>query len=266
MNRGKKLVLGIAIIAAILAALLAKGMIRKPETKVVEREIAESHILVAARTIKLGDAVNPGHFKWQPWPRNAATGYINKKSKPDAPKDFAGSIASVRINQGDPIIPEKLVKPGEGGVMAAILPQGKRAISTPIRDPSNGVSGLILPNDRVDVIVTMRLKGRDGRNEQVVSETVMKNIRVLAIGQNFETKDDEKVANGKSATLELTPREAETLALAQSKGEIWLSLRSIADIQPRPEERNSKPKWGEQTGGNIKILRYGVPSQQFGVN
>lgn len=266
MNSARIVVLGIAVVAAGGAAFLAKNMVGTPSTTVVEREISEVQVLVAKTNIRLGDAVTPTSLRWQAWPKDSAKGYITRQVAPRAIEKLSGSIARAPLDAGDPIKRKKLIKLENGGVMAAILPSGMRAISTPIRDQSNGVAGLILPNDRVDVIVTMRLKRRGGRGDQVVSETVLKNIRVLAIGQKFEMKDGEKIANGKSATLALQPRQAEILALAQSKGEIWLSLRSLADVNPKNVKRAAEPKWGSQRGTTLKVLKYGVPSQMFGVN
>ena len=124
----------------------------------------------------------------------------------------------------------KLVKAGEGGVLAAILPAGMRAISTRIKEET-GVGRLILPNDRVDVILT-RARGRAGGDE-FDSDTLFRNIRVLAIGQLIEAKDGKKLAEGNTATLELTPPQAQRLAAANSEGEISLSLRSIADMETK---------------------------------
>jgi pilus assembly protein CpaB len=97
-----------------------------------------------------------------------------------------------------------------------------------------------------------------------VSEAVLRNVRVLAIGQEIETKGDDKVASGKTATLELTPRQAEILTLAQSMGEISLSLRSLADATPNGAEPVGK--LGDNGGGAVKFLKYGVPSRTLGVN
>jgi len=145
--------------------------------------------------------------------------------------------------------------------MAAILPAGMRAISTPIREET-AAGGFILPNDRVDVLLSHKM--RVGNKEEPVSEAVLRNVRVLAIGQALENKDGEKVATGKTATLELTPRQTEILALAQSMGEISLSLRSLADATPGQAETGAK--LGDGNSGSVKFLKYGVPSRAFGVN
>jgi pilus assembly protein CpaB len=168
---------------------------------------------------------------------------------------------------GEPITPNKLVKSGQGGVLAAILPAGMRAVSTKIKEET-AVGRLILPNDHVDVILIRRLRGKGGQ-EEYVSDTLFSNVRVLAIGQQIETKEGKKSAEGSAntATLELTPRQTEMLALANSVGDISLALRSIADLDasgkgPAAGEALNKPK----DGNAIRVLRYGVRSRAMGVN
>jgi pilus assembly protein CpaB len=136
-----------------------------------------------------------------------------------------------------------------------------RAISTPITEESSA-GGFILPNDRVDVILSHKM--RVGSKEDSVSEAVLRNIRVLAIGQEIETKDGDKVATGKTATLEVTPQQAEILALAQSMGELSLSLRSLADANPATAE--STAQLGDRNSSSVRFLKYGVPSRALGIN
>jgi pilus assembly protein CpaB len=160
---------------------------------------------------------------------------------------------------GEPVTSLKLVKAGDGGVLAAILPAGMRAISTRIKEET-AAGRLILPNDRVDVILTQRRRGRGGV-EDSMSDTLFRNIRVLAIGQLIEAKEGKKLAEGNTATLEMTPTQAEELSAANSKGEISLSLRSIADMQKRDE-----PTAQKERSDSIKVLKYGVRSRAYSVN
>lgn len=261
------IVLAIAFAAAGGAAYVAKNMTGIPKIRTVEVNIADIvQVLVAGKIIRLGDSVRSKDLKWQEWPKQAAvSGYIIKSRNPKAASNYSGAIARAPFLEGEPIKEQKLIKASEGGVMAAILPSGMRAISTPIREETSA-GGFILPNDRVDVIVSRRV--RTTRKEEHVSETVLRNVRVLAIGQNIEIKDGKKVANGKTATLELSPRQTETLTLAQSMGDISLSLRSLADATPGGI---SGPTAGDhalknERGSTIKLLKYGVPSRAFGVN
>ena len=263
MRRARVIVLAIAFTAAIGAAWVAKKIVSGPrEVETVEKTVGATDVLVAATDINLGDSVRADDLKWQQWPVEGVTpGLITRNAKPDAPTELSGAVARAPFIAGEPIKEQKLIKISEGGVMAAILPSGMRAISTPIREETSA-GGFILPNDRVDVILSHKM--RVGSKEEPVSEAVLRNVRVLAIGQEIENKDGEKVATGKTATLELTPRQAEVLALAQSMGEISLSLRSLADAAPGQSEATARI--GDAYGNSVKFLKYGVPSRAFGVN
>jgi pilus assembly protein CpaB len=234
----------------------------KPQQVVEERQIDTTQVLVTKGEIGLGQIVTPDNFRWQDWPQGSVPpAYIQKSQKPDAIKNLNGSVARAPLLPGEPVTTHKLVKAGEGGVLAAILPAGMRAISTRIKDET-AVAKLILPNDHVDVILIQRRRGRNG-GEDFVSDTLFRNVRVLAIGQLIEAKEGKKGAEGTTATLELTPRQAELLALANSMGEITLALRSVADMS------SSGPGTGNplsQRGNSIRVLRYGVKSRAYGVN
>ena len=263
MKRARVAVLAVAAIAAFGAAWIAKNIVGGPrQVETIEKTVGATDVLVAAANINLGDSVHAQDLKWQQWPQEGVTpGLITRSADPDAPTKLAGAVARAPFIAGEPIKEQQLIKISEGGVMAAILPSGMRAISTPIREET-AAGGFILPNDRVDVILSHKMKV--GSKEEPVSEAVLRNVRVLAIGQEIETKGGEKFASGKTATLELTPRQAELLALAQSMGEISLSLRSLADAQPGQAETTAKI--GDAYGNSVKFLKYGVPSRTFGVN
>jgi pilus assembly protein CpaB len=257
------MVLAIAFTSALGAAWVAKKIVSGPrEVETVEKTVGATDVLVAATAINLGDSVRGDDLKWQRWPVEGLTpGLISRNARPDAPTELSGAVARAPFIAGEPIKEQKLIKISEGGVMAAILPSGMRAISTPIREET-AAGGFILPNDRVDVILSHKM--RVGSREEQASEAVLRNVRVLAIGQEIENKDGEKVATGKTATLELTPRQAEVLALAQSMGEISLSLRSLADTAPGQSEATAKI--GDAYSNSVKFLKYGVPSRALGIN
>jgi pilus assembly protein CpaB len=143
--------------------------------------------------------------------------------------------------------------------MAAILPTGMRAVSTEI-SPETGAGGFILPNDRVDVILSKREKNPAvaGSADSVNSEIILSNIRVLAIDQAPKEKDGQNNVVGKTVTLELKPEQAETLARARQSGTLSLALRSIADINmaENKSEADQSPKRGE----TVNVVRYGVQS------
>ena len=140
-----------------------------------------------------------------------------------------------------------------------------RAISTRIKEET-AAGRLILPNDHVDVILTRRVRSGGG-TEQFVSDTLFRNVRVLAIGQQIETKEGKKSAEGgaNTATLELTPDQAQLLARANSMGEISLALRSIADSVKREEGADVDP-FATEHSASVRVLKYGVPSSAYGVN
>jgi pilus assembly protein CpaB len=260
MKKARVLILAVALSAALGAGLLAKRMTgAAPEVRTVETTVGATEVLVAAKAIALGDTLQSGDMKWQKWPKEAAAGsYITRDRAGDATKEFSGAIARSPFLAGEPITAQKIVKPDSGGVMAAILPSGMRAISTPISEASSA-GGFILPNDRVDVVLSRQERG--GRGDANVTETVLRNVRVLAIGEAIEQKGDSKIAKGKTATLELTPRQTEILVSAQARGDLSLALRSLSDASPAADE--SEPL---KQSGAVKFLKYGVPSRALGVN
>jgi pilus assembly protein CpaB len=263
MKRGQLLGVAIAGICGLGAFFGVMSLVSRPE-KVVREEVTTNttQVLVAKNEIGLGQITGPDSFRWIDWPQNAVTkGYIQRSSRPNAIEELKDSVARAPMLPGEPVTAMKLVRAGDGGVLAAILPQGMRAISTRIKEET-GVGRLILPNDHVDVILTRRMRGRTG-SEDFVSDTLFRNVRVLAIGQLIEAKDSNKrLAEGNTATLELTPRQTELLALANSMGEISLALRSIADIDTKEQPTQGPDK----RGNSIRVLKYGVKTRAYGVN
>ncbi len=256
MNRGRIIVLAMAVVSAGLAMMLMKNMVKGPQTKIVKQEVSEIQVLVAKRDISLGARLKPSDLKWQAWPGSAAKGYITRQRNPKAIRKYTGSVARFAIGAGDPIRANKLVRAENGGVMAAILPTGFRAISIEISNAA-GVSGLILPNDRVDLILTTKT----GKARKSASETLLHNVRVLAIGTVFATKNSQKSMKGKTATLALSPTQVEIVTQARSRGKLWLSLRSLADAS----EKKGEVKKQRVTSSSVKILKFGVASEAFGV-
>jgi pilus assembly protein CpaB len=173
-------------------------------------------------------------------------------------EEMAGWIVRAPFIAGEPIREAKLVNAKGSGFMAAILPTGMRAVSTQI-SPETGAGGFILPNDHVDVILT-RKDGGDIKSggDQRTSETVLTNIRVLAVDQNVEEKGGQKVVVGKTATLELVPDQAETLQLARQQGTLTLALRSLIDSQANSADDEDSES--SKKRGPINTVRYGVSS------
>ena len=268
MKRVQIIGIAIAAVAGIAAFVMMRGLVnRPPETKTERVEINTTEVLVASRDIGLGEIVASHDFTWQKWPKDGVrNGLITSQNK-DAKRKIAGSIVRGAIVAGEPASLQKLVKPGQGGVLAAILPQGMRAVATRI-EQKTAVGGLILPNDHVDVILIRRNRG-GSRGDNFVADTLFRNVRVLAIGQQLQTAKGKKAAESGSstttATLELTPRQAETLALANSMGEITLSLRSVSDLDATGQGL-TKNDLSNERGNSIGVTRYGVKSRAYGVN
>jgi pilus assembly protein CpaB len=214
---------------------------------------------VAKADIGLGQTITPEDMQWQTWPAATTSNtFIRRNERPDATTQIAGSIARSPFIAGEPIREPKLVKGNGSGFMAAILPTGMRAISTEI-SPETGAGGFILPNDRVDVILTKREKNPAvaGSADSVNSEIILSNIRVLAIDQAPKEKDGQNNVVGKTVTLELKPEQAETLARARQSGTLQLALRSIADINMA---ENTDDQVSRKRGETINVVRYGIPS------
>src|SRR3954447_972403 len=212
MNTARIVVLTIAIGAGGIAAYLASGSQREAApAPVAAQQIPTVDVLVAKADIGLGQTATPDNLQWQTWTdSSASSSFIRKKDRPEAIVELAGSIARGPFIAGEPIREQKLVRAEGSGFMAAILPAGMRAVSTEI-SAETGAGGFILPNDRVDIVLTRRLKnpdgannnGQTGGNDLVLSEVILTNIRVLAIDQAPKEKDGRNAVVGKTVTLEL---------------------------------------------------------------
>ncbi len=264
MKRAHIIVLGIAITAGAAAMFLAGNISEPPPapapvaapapvTKTVD-------VLTAAVEIPMGATVRQNDLRWQAWPAEAAPPFLIRRSDtPNAMTDLSGSIARIGFIAGEPMRKEKLIRADGSGFMSAILPAGKRAVAISIDTRgTNSAGGFILPNDRVDIIRTYRddEATRSQGSDVFLSETILRNIRVLAIGQNIQEKDGQKVVVGETATLELEPRQAETVTLAQRIGQLSLVLRSLADANQKNEEQQPQ---GQDAG--LTIVRFGVSKQ-----
>ena len=256
MYTARIVVLTIALSAGGVAAYLARGADNKPLPAEPVVQLQTVDVLVAKADIGLGQSVTPENLLWQTWPAaTASNNFIRRSERPEATNDLAGSIARAPFIAGEPIRELKLVKANGSGFMAAMLPTGMRAISTEI-SPETGAGGFILPNDRVDVILSKRDKsaGQSGATEIVSSEIILANIRVLAIDQAPKEKDGQNTVVGRTVTLELKPEQAETLARSRQAGTLALALRSIADA------KDTKIDDQPMRGGSINVVRYGVAS------
>lgn len=261
MKAARLVVLGIALAAGGLAALLASRSEKPappPPAPVVQLETVD--VLVAKSDIGRGTAVKAGQLGWQTWPAaSAGPNFIRKSNQPDAIEKLSGSIARGSFSAGEPIQEARLIKAGAAGFLAAVLPSGMRAVSTEI-SAETSAGGFVIPGDSVDVILTRRDQAaeKQGSGDTFVSETILSNVRVLAIDQTVDDPQGQKTMIGKTVTLELTPGQAETLVLGKQLGTLSLSLRSIVDTalgSGDDIDRNAN------RGNGINIVRFGVSTK-----
>jgi pilus assembly protein CpaB len=261
MKPARLVILGTALAAGIGAAVMVASS-KPPEAPRIIRPapVATDDVLVAAKALPLGSVVQPGDLKWQIWPKAQVPPNVLRKSMaPDALADFKGALVRASLDTGEPVYPDRLVKAGTASFLSAILPSGMRAVAINIdQQGSTTAGGFILPNDHVDVIHTFEDKdaARAGVPDPMVSETLLRNIRVLAIGQNIQEHNTDRVVVGSNATLELTPSQVDTILRAQRVGQLSLSLRSLADSKASQIEPVATDKPTDMT-----IVRYGVPVQ-----
>ncbi len=255
-------ILGVAILAAGGAAYLAMNLAAPEPVKQVKvkraPQIETVSVLVVSKDIPTGSTITRNTMKWQTWPKKGVSkNFVIRSKNPNGKDEMAGAIARSSFYAGEPIREAKLVR-SDRGYMSAILPAGKRAIATVISaDTSAG--GFILPNDRVDVIMTRRNGKRNGK-VSYTTETILTNIRVLAIDQTIEDKEGEKVVVGETATLELGPKEAEILTVAQQMADrLTLALRSLEDSKSASGKSAEHLLSGQdrKTRGNIRIIKFG---------
>lgn len=262
MKPARLVVLGIAIAAGGAAVLMMGGDPPPPPAPVIQAAptIKTVDVLVAGTDVGLGRALKAADLRWQAWPEDAVSqGYIRRTEAPGALEQTAGAIARASILTGEPIRRERLIKADGSGFMSAILPSGMRAAAIAIDTRgATSAGGFVLPNDRVDIIRTARDEeaSRAGGSDVHQSQTILTNVRVLAIGQNVQERDGERVVTGETATLEVTPGQAELLALAQKTGQLSLVLRSLADAALAAE-----PAREENTDGAFTVVRHGVAKQ-----
>jgi pilus assembly protein CpaB len=253
MKGARILVLCVALAAGGAAAyMMQTGDAPPPPPAPTKPQMALDDVLIAKNDIGIGQSVTEQDLQWQSWPSATASAFIRKSDRADAIEQIVGSVARTPFAGGEPIREDKLIKANGSGYMAAVLPTGMRAISTPI-SPETGAGGFILPNDRVDVIL-IRTQ-RTNPNDAFSSETILTNVRVLAIDQTVEEKNGQRVVVGKVATLALNSRDSETLALATRLGTLSLVLRSLADAQTADDDQSHGTLGKEKEG--INVIRFG---------
>jgi pilus assembly protein CpaB len=270
MSPMRIIVLVIALGAAGMAALLLGGFFgnKKQASAAAGPAMELTEVLVAAADIGVGHAVKPEDLKWQKWPHDAvAASYITKDANPAGLESMVGAVARTTMFSGEPATASKLVHAESSSFMAAVLTPGMRAVAVEIKEET-GAGGFILPNDRVDVIVSIEAGNSDDGSKKVFTRTILQNIRVLAVGQTFRddagaSDTDSQSVAAKTATLEVSPAEAELLQHGAQGGIVSLALRGLtAADTPITAVRVPAGEGGRRKSNNtITIVRYGTASQ-----
>lgn len=260
------IILGVAVAAAVGAGYVAKNMITPPPPKVIVEKgpakpaIDLTDVLVLANDVPMGAPIGDA-LEWESWPSSVVNAaFITKAQEPEALDKFKASVARVSLFSGEPLRKSKLIGEGQS-FMSSILPSGKRAVATQIAaDTSAG--GFILPNDFVDVIMTRRSDSATATGG-FVTETILKNIRVLAIDQTItEGEDGKKTKIGETATLELTPQQSEIITVAQQMADrLTLALRAVVDTQEKITDEADYLVGGNGKRGTVRMIKSGEVSE-----
>ncbi len=194
-----------------------------------EREA--KRVLVAKQDLEVGQLLKPEDMRWQAWPDEtlAPTYMVEGERKLE---EFVGAVVRTGLAAGEPLTDRRMVKPGDRGFLAAVLEPGMRAISVSV-NATTGISGFVFPGDRVDVLLSHSIKDEDAEGETVVrraTETVLTNVRIVAVDQRTDDTDP-KATVAKTATLEVTPKQAEIVAVVSEIGKISLALRSLRVVE-----------------------------------
>ena len=232
----KKIVLLVgALIIAVTTALLARNMLSSSSTPSVNAanmpvEADQPHVLVAVKALPVGTILDAESFRFQPWPKDLVEQAYYLRGQAD-PESLQGTVVRNAITAGQPVTQGALVKPGDRGFLAAALAPGMRAVTVPV-SAQTSVAGFVFPGDRIDLVLTQSVAGGGDGEPLKVSETILRNLRVLATDQRMDAlgPDGKPVVQTYSnVTLEVTPKIAEKIAVAQTVGSLSMSLRSMAD-------------------------------------
>ncbi|HEX3430263.1 MAG TPA: Flp pilus assembly protein CpaB [Rhizomicrobium sp.] len=257
MDRTRIIVLAVAAVAAGAVALLARSLLGggTPQTVAAPGpHIVMSDVLVAAGELTPGSQLTPASVRWQNWPSTSVdSSFITRASAPDISKVVKGAVVRAPMMPGEPFTTTKIVHADAAGFMAAQLMPGMRAISFPIT-VDTGAGGFILPNDRVDILSTQPI----GETHRYRTSTILSDVRVLAVDQTFESKDSKTVV-GRTATVELSPDQVETIERAKAGGSLSLALRALGDSGAEADAKSAtKAKPAQSTSNEIAVIRYSI--------
>lgn len=254
MNPRRLIVLGLALVAALSAAFLVRALIGggTPSAQARPEPIAMSEVLVASINLRPGQALKPDEVHWQRWPTSSVDStFISHAAVTSEADAVRGTVVRTPILAGQPIVSSALVHAAAGGFMAAMLTPGMRAVSITI-SPDSSAGGFILPNDRIDVILTRKSGTEQSR---ATSRTLLTNVRVLAVDQTYSEDKNTKTVIGKTATVEVTPAQAEILSAAEGSGTLSLALRPLTDDAAK---NGPLVQTMAGNGGSVAVIRYGL--------
>lgn len=248
-----------ALLIAVITAVMAKNLFAGAGAQQAQAAPAVPvgpKVLVAKKAMPVGTIIDADSFAYQPWPKELMQTAYYVEGDGAAPQTLLGTVVRYAITAGQPVTRGSLVGPQDRGFLAAALGPGMRAITVPV-NASTGVAGFVFPGDHVDIVLTQSVEGGGDGPELKASETIVRNVRVLATDQRITEKDDAGKAEVKTfanVTMEVTPTIAEKVAVAQSIGTLSLSLRSIADTTAELERAVAS--------GDVKVPAGTKPAQE----
>jgi len=258
MNMRRLVVLLLAAVAAGAIALMVRGLFgggaKQAEATLRPAPVLTTEVLVAAARLEPGQPLSQSQVRWQQWPtKGVDPGLILRSSGLSAAAAVDGTVVRSPMVEGEPITFMKIVRSQAAGFMAATIAPGMRAVSITV-SVASVAGGFILPNDRVDLLCTVTTDNPKG----AVSRVVLSNVRVLAIDQATDTKNQKAVSDVKTATLELTPRQAEMVQMAQAMGTLSLALRSLGDNDSVAANGKTQSGGDEEQTNAVTVIRYGM--------
>jgi pilus assembly protein CpaB len=259
MNRSRIIIMALAACAAIVVAFVVRGFLgggtQPVKAAVAPAAIATQNVLVASNSIQPGTALTPDLVHWQAWPKNLVdASFITSDAGSNIANAVRGVVTRAPLVEGQPLSNTMIVHADATGLMAALLQPGMRAVSFSI-STDTGAGGFILPNDRVDVILTQQVSDTPRR---FASHAILKNVRVLAMDQTYGQDKDQKTVLAKTATLELAPREADLVSRSAAQGTISLALRALGDNGSSNPKVAAKLNNENDSDGQVTVVRYGI--------
>lgn len=274
MSVRQLIVLGVALLAAVGALFMVRGLAGRPaQTATPVMAELGPRVLVASKDVAAGIALQPNDLEWRLWtPTALSPNFIEETEDAKAVETYTGAIARQAMLAGEPVIADRVVKPGDQGFMAAMVKPGLRAVAISI-SAENAVAGFVMPNDRVDILLTRKVtvSGASGSStEEARSDIILQNVRVLAIEDTFRRPTGDEADDpirGDTATLELSARDAETLALADELGDVSLVLRGIENESSQANaasqaRRSAGVLAQSDTGDEIRVHAFGTVKAQ----